>query len=44
VAKERIVRGGTTRLLPSDDGAEELHGNSTVGPHPKVWTKGQIWK
>ena len=30
--------GGTTRPLPRDGGAEELHGDPTVGPHPKVWT------
>ena len=33
--------GGTTRPLPRDGGAEELRGNPTVGPHPKVWTIGQ---
>ena len=31
--------GGTTRPLPRDGGAEELRGDPTVGPHPKVWTK-----
>ena len=30
--------GGTTRPLPRDGGAEELCGDPTVGPHPKVWT------
>ena len=30
--------GGTTRPLPKDGGAEELRGDPTVGPHPKVWT------
>ena len=30
--------GGTTRPLPRDGGAEELRGDPTVGPHPKVWT------
>ena len=30
--------GGTTRPLPRDGGAEELLGDPTVGPHPKVWT------
>ena len=30
--------GGTTRPLPGDGGAEKLRGDSTVGPHPKVWT------
>ena len=33
--------GGTTRPLPRDGGAEELRGDPTVGPHPKVWTIGQ---
>ena len=30
--------GGTTRPLPRDEGVEELRGDPTVGPHPKVWT------
>ena len=30
--------GGTTRPLPRDGGTEELRGDPTVGPHPKVWT------
>ena len=30
--------GGTTRPLPRDGGTEELCGDPTVGPHPKVWT------
>ena len=30
--------GGTIRPLPWDGGAEELRGDPTVGPHPKVWT------
>ena len=30
--------GGTTRPLPRDGGTEELRGDSTVNPHPKVWT------
>ena len=25
-------------FLPRDGGAEELRGDPTVGPHPKVWT------
>ena len=33
--------GGTTLSLPRDGGAEELRGDPTVGPHPKVWTIGQ---
>jgi len=36
--------GGATRPLMRDGGVEELHGDSTVGPCPKVWTKGQKWK
>jgi len=29
-------------VLPSRDGVvEELHGDSTVGPRPKVWTRSQ---
>ena len=30
--------GGTTRPLPRDGGVEELRGDPTVGPHPKIWT------
>ena len=30
--------GGTTRPLPKDGGVEELRGDPTVGPHPKIWT------
>jgi len=26
------------------EGVEELHGDVTVGPRPKVWTRGQKWK
>jgi len=36
--------GGATRPLPMDGGVEELHGDPTVGPRPKVWTRGQKWK
>jgi len=36
--------GGAIRPLPGDEGAEELHGDPTVEPHPKVWTRGQKWK
>jgi len=28
-------------LLPRDGSAEELHGDSTVGPRPKVWIRDQ---
>jgi len=37
-------RGGATRPLPRDGGVEELHGDPTVGPRPKVCTRGQKWK
>ena len=30
--------GGTNRPLPRDGVAEELREDSTIGPHPKVWT------
>ena len=30
--------GGTTRPLLRDGGVEELRGDPTIGPHPKVWT------
>jgi len=36
--------GGATRPLPRDEGMEELHGGPTVGPRPKVCTRGQKWK
>jgi len=36
-----VVVGGVIRPLPRDEGAEELHGIPTVGPRPKVWTRGQ---
>jgi len=39
-----LNRGGTTGPLPKDRGAEELHGDPTVGPRSKVWTRGQQWK
>jgi len=35
--------GGATRPLPRDGGVEKLHGDPTVGPRPKVWTKVQKW-
>jgi len=28
--------GSATQPLPRDGGVEELHGDPTVGPHPKV--------
>jgi len=36
--------GGATRRHPRNGGAEEFHGDPTVGPRPKVWTRGQKWK
>jgi len=36
--------GGATWPFPKDGGVEELHGDPTVGPRLKVWTKGQKWK
>jgi len=36
--------GGDIRPLPGDEGAEELHGDPTVKPHSKVWTRSQTWK
>jgi len=36
--------GGATRPLPRDGGVEELHGDLTVGPRAKVWTRDQKWK
>jgi len=42
--KSVYYTGGATRPLPRDGGVEELHGDPTVGPRPKVWTRGQKWK
>jgi len=36
--------GDASRSLPRDGGVEELHGDPTVAPCPKVWTIGQKWK
>jgi len=36
--------GDATRPFPRNGGVEELHGDLTVGPRPKVWTRGQKWK
>jgi len=36
-----ILGGGATRLLPRDGGVEKLHGDPTVRPRPKVWTRSQ---
>jgi len=38
------LSGGATQSLPMDGGVEELHGDPTVGPRPKVGTRGQKWK
>jgi len=32
----------STRPLPREWGAEELHGDPTVGPHPMVWLRSDI--
>jgi len=32
---------GAIRPLPKDGGVEELHEDSTLGPYPKVWSRGQ---
>jgi len=34
--------GGATRPLPRNGGVEELHGDPSVGPRPKVWTKMEV--
>jgi len=36
--------GGATQPLSRDGDIEELHEDPTVGPCPKVWTRGQKWK
>jgi len=38
---QRQFGGGAIRPLPRDGGVEELHGDPTVGPHSKVWARGQ---
>jgi len=38
------LSGGATRPLSRDGGVEELYGDPTVGPRPKVWIRGQKWK
>jgi len=43
-AKWQFGSGGATQPLPSDGGVEELHGDPSVGPCPKVWTRGQKWR
>jgi len=39
-----LSSGGATRPLLRDGSVEELHGDPTVGPRPKVWIRGQKWK
>jgi len=34
-----FLSGGATRPLQRNGGVEELHGDQTVGPRPKVWTR-----
>jgi len=41
LCKFSLLGGGAIRPLPRDGGVEELHGDPTVGPRPKVWTRGQ---
>jgi len=36
--------GGATRPLSRVGSAEKFFGDPTVGPHPRVWTRGQKWK
>jgi len=36
--------GGATRPFPRVGGTEEFHEDPTVGPRPKVWTRGLKWK
>jgi len=38
--KLAIGGGGAIRPLPRVEGVEELHGDPTVRPRPKVWTRG----
>jgi len=36
-----FLGGGANRPLPRDGVVEELCGDPTIGPRPKVWTRGQ---
>jgi len=36
--------GSATRALPIDGSAKKLCGDTTVGSHPKTWTRDQRWK
>jgi len=31
------------QTLPRDGGLEKLHGDPTVGPRPKIWTRDKKW-
>jgi len=42
--RKQKLGGGATGPLPRDKNVEELHGDPTVGPRPKVRTRGQKWK
>jgi len=42
--RRRTSRRTNSRSHSKDGGAEELHGDPTVMPHPKVWTRYQKWK
>jgi len=44
IGRQVIGGGDATRPLPRDGVVEEIHGDLTVGPRPKVWTRGQKWK
>jgi len=35
----KVHGGGATRPLLRDRGVEELHGDPTIGPCSKVWTR-----
>jgi len=41
---DHLPGGGAIRPFPRDGSAEELRRDPTVGPHSKVWTRGQKWK
>jgi len=44
VPKKHGSGGGAIRPRPGDGNVEKLHGDSTVGQRPKVWTRGKKWK
>jgi len=44
IRKQILLNSGATRLLPRDGVVEELHhGDPTVEPRLKAWTRGQKW-